>query len=137
MATVSASPLLDHIDAVLSAHYRLTGKRLDWREAVRRLDRFAAIGGDDMDFMPAKTWEVLVGCTLIGGGYSEPAIRRILAHCHKYQTPNHCPDLDESDIDAIAELLPRHFSLVATTAEEGDECLDGDLSHSASASHSW
>jgi hypothetical protein len=99
---LAAGPILGHLDAILAAHRKLTGRELEWRCAVRLLDRFNAMQDDDM---PPKVFEVMIGCFLIQEGYTPEAIRRVLTHAAIYGTAAYSEDLDADDVEAVDLLL--------------------------------
>jgi hypothetical protein len=99
-----SSPTLGQIDAVMASHLRLYGTPMDWREAIRRLDRFNVLCCQDG--YPAKQRDVLIGCFLIGETYSREAIHRILAHVAIFKTAHGAPDIDVDDAEAVDAILP-------------------------------
>jgi hypothetical protein len=96
--------IFGHVDAIRSAHRRLTGLELSWPEAIRRLDAFNAMHEDPT--MPPKTWEVQIGCFLVAEHYTAEAIRRVIRHCATYGTSAYCEDLDADDAEAVDAILP-------------------------------
>jgi hypothetical protein len=99
--TTSPSSLLARIDLVLSTTYRITGRHIDWRSAVRLVEQIIPILGNDL---PVKAWEVALGSWLIGESYTPESIKKIICHAKIFNTVIGSPDLDKSDEEAAEEI---------------------------------
>jgi hypothetical protein len=104
------SPLLKRIDQVIAAHLKLTGRTLDWRTAVRRVDAIDTILGS---VATVCEWEVCLGAFLVAETYSPESIRRIIAHRKAFGQVEGSPDIEECDVESAEELVQYagHFAL--------------------------
>jgi hypothetical protein len=109
-STSHVSPLLKKIDQVLTAHIKMTGRALDWRTAVRRVEALDTILGSDV---PVREWEVCLGAFLLSETYTPESIRRVIAHKKIFGRVEGSPDIEECDVEAAEELVQYagHFAL--------------------------
>jgi hypothetical protein len=96
------SPLLKKIDQVLAAHIKTTGRPLDWRTAVRRVEAIDTVLGSDV---PVREWEVCLGAFLVSESYTPESIRRVIAHKKIFGRVEGSPDIEESDVEVAEELV--------------------------------
>lgn len=98
--------LVGQLDALMSAHRRITGRKLSWREAASRLAEYGDALGCGGSAPPA--WAADVLALLCAWRYEPAAIREILGHAREHDT---VWDLDEvwrqdEDQEEVEDLLP-------------------------------
>jgi hypothetical protein len=96
------SPLLRKIDQVIAAHIKMTGRPLDWRTAVQRVEALDTVLGSDV---PIREWEVCLGAFLVSESYTPESIRRVVAHQKIFGRIEGSPDIEECDVEAAEELV--------------------------------
>lgn len=101
-STSHVSPLLRKIDQVLAAHLKTTGRQLDWRTAVRRVEALDTVLGWDV---PVREWEVCLGAFMVSESYTPESIRRVVAHQKIFGRVEGSPDIEECDVEAAEELV--------------------------------
>jgi hypothetical protein len=109
-STSYVSPLLRKIDQVLASHLKTTGRPLDWRTAVRRVEVLDTVLGSDTS---VREWEVCLGAFLVSESYTPESIRRVIAHRKIFGRVEGSPDIEECDVEAAEELVQYagHFAL--------------------------
>lgn len=98
--------LVGQLDALMSAHERVTGRKLTWREAARRLVEYGpALGCGDL--IPTS-WSADVLSLLCAWHYGPEAITEILAHARIHGTVRHLDGVwrQEEDRAEVEYLLP-------------------------------
>lgn len=98
--------LVGQLDALMSAHERVTGRKLTWREAARRLVEFGPALGCNDGLPPS--WAADMMSLLISWHYGPDAIREVLTHAREHGS---VWDLEgvwrrEEDRAEVEDLLP-------------------------------